>query len=153
MIMKKGTTLLAALLFGSVVLSPPVVRACECAANPSQQEVYKAARAVFIGQVIDMWQTDIPLFDDDPRFHGYAVKFKVAEYWKGVKGTEFVVLGGFRPCTQFEFTKGQYYLVYAEGKKLIAWTGCTRNRIAGSDSAFLQEMKLLGKSKIPKPRN
>jgi hypothetical protein len=143
---------LTSLIIASFVLSTHVAYSCSCE-PPSQKKVFGWSSAVFYGEVVDIWESDVPLFDDQPKVGSYAVKFKVIEYWKGVKGSETIVhsdLGGLS-CHQFAFTKGKRYLVYAEGKNLIAITGCTRSSPDNSDY-FAAEYRGLGKSKKPKTK-
>jgi hypothetical protein len=144
------TALLAALIIAMLIPSAQVAYSCSCA-PPSQKRVFNRSSAVFFGEVVDIWESGVPLFDDQPEVHSYAVKFKVIEYWKGVKSSEVIVhsdLGGLS-CHQFAFAKGKKYLVYAEGRNLIAITGCTRS--SPDDSSYFDaEYKGLGKSKKPK---
>jgi hypothetical protein len=137
-----------------LVCAPPVF-ACECE-PPSQQNVFNHSSAVFIGEVLDIADSEVPLFKDlkpAPK-SSYAVTFKVIEYWKGVRSSQIVVhsdLGGL-PCHQFAFRKGEKYLVYAEGKNLVAITGCTRSRIVENTEYYRSELRGLGPAKKPKLR-
>jgi hypothetical protein len=136
-------------IFLLISASSANVSACECA-PPKPQKLFRDARAVFVVQVIDIWESDVPLGKGFPP-HSYAVKFKVSEYWEGVKGSEITVhsdLGGL-PCRQFAFRKGEAYLVYAFGKDLISITGCTRSGSIDADYV-IEQLKLFGKGKVPK---
>lgn len=125
------------------------VYACECD-PPKAQKLFREAKAVFVGQVVEISESTVPLAKGFPP-HSYAVKFKVKEYWKGVKGSEITVhsdLGGL-PCQQFAYRKGETYFVYALGKDLISITGCTRSGSIDADYV-LEQLKLFGKGKVPK---
>ena len=150
----KSLFLLLGLLCG-LTSGSPTSFACSCE-PPSQTKVFASSSAVFIGEVIEISDSSVPLFADykpAPK-SSYAVKFRVLEYWKGVKGSEITVhsdLGGF-PCNQFAFSKGEKYLVYAEGKNLIAITGCTRSRMVNDSEYYRSELRGLGRSKKPRAK-
>ena len=136
-------------MFLFLSLSSANVSACECD-PPKPQKLFRDAKAVFVGQVIDIGESTVPLDKGFPPL-SYAVKFKVKEYWKGVKGSEITVysdLGGL-PCHQFAYRKGDTYLVYAFGKDLISITGCTRSGSIDADYV-MEQLKLFGKGKVPK---
>jgi hypothetical protein len=138
---------LALAMFYLISIGSPAVKACDCD-PPPPRKVYKTADAVFIGQVIDISESKVPLFKDQPDFGSWAVTFRVIKYWKGVKGPEIVVhsdLGGLM-CHQFRFNKGETYLVYADGKNLIAITGCTRSGPIDAQHV-IEQLKFLGKAK------
>ena len=153
--MIKSRHLFTAFLLGALLLCASNVSACECD-PPSQRSTFNHSSAVFIGEVIEIADSDVPLFKDlkpAPK-SSFAVTFKVIEYWKGVRGSQVVVhsdLGGM-PCHQFAFRKGEKYLVYAEGKTLIAITGCTRSRIVENTEYYRSELRGLGRSKKPRVR-
>src|SRR6201988_328016 len=134
----------------TLLLCAPSVLACDCE-PPNQQDVFSHSSAVFIGEVVGIADSDVPLFKDlkpGPK-SSYAVTFKVIDHWKGVRGSKIIVhsdLGGL-PCHQFAFRKGEKYLVYAEGKHFIAITGCTRSRIVENSDYYRSELRGLGPSK------
>jgi hypothetical protein len=130
-------------------LAEASVHACECD-PPKPQKLFRDAKAVFVRQVIEISESTVPLGKGFPP-HSYAVKFKVSEYWKGVKGSEITVhsdLGGL-PCQQFAFRKGETYFVYAFGEDLISITGCTRSGSISADYV-IEQLKLFGEGKVPK---
>ena len=143
-----GTLLLAAICLS--LFRTSAVKACECD-PPPPREVYKMAAAVFVGEVVEINDSKVNLFESATNVGSWAVKFRVVRYWKGVKGTEITVhsdLGGL-PCHQFRFEKDGTYLVYADGKKLIAITGCTRS--GPIDAPYvIEQLKGMGKGKVPK---
>jgi hypothetical protein len=123
--------------------------ACSCE-PPAPQKLFRAAQAVFVGEVVDIHESTVPLGKGFPAL-SYAVTFKISKYWKGVKGSEITVhsdLGGLE-CHQFAFRKGEKYLVYAFGKDLVSITGCTRS--GQIDAEYVKEqLKLFGKGKVPR---
>src|SRR5467141_1830017 len=145
-------TFAAAFLIVLSICAAPTLFACSCD-PPSQNKVFASSAAVFIGEVLDISDSTVPLFKgykEAPK-SSYAVRFRVIQYWKGANGSQIVVhsdLGGL-PCNQFAFKKGEKYLVYAEGKHLIAITGCTRSRIVDDSDYYRSELKGLGRSKRP----
>ncbi len=149
--MKYG--LLITLLFTAFVGQDSIASGCSCTDFPSQRLIFNRSSAVFFGEVVDISESDVPLFNDDPKVLSYAVTFKVIEFWKGVKGPEITVhsdMGGLS-CSGFKFWKGKKYLIYAEGKNLIVFTACHRSAPEGS-SFFVSEYAGLGKGKRPKIR-
>ena len=148
-------TFAAAFLIVLIISAAPTLFACSCD-PPSQNKVFAFSAAVFLGEVLEISDSAVPLFKgykEAPK-SSYAVRFRVIQYWKGPKGSEIVVhsdLGGL-PCNQFAFKKGEKYLVYAEGKNLIAITGCTRSRIVEDSEYYRSELRGLGRSKKPQLR-
>ena len=71
----------------------------------------------------------------------YAVKFKVERYWKGVRNSEIVILTNLPlgDCGMLHFREGEKYLVYAFGKKQVAY-GCRRNKRLEYASEDLREL-------------
>ena len=149
--MKRLSLLLSLIFFTLICCKTSLACSCE---PPSQRNVVALSAAVFVGEVVDIQDSDVPLFKDSkpsPK-SSHAVTFRVRSYWKGIKGSEVVVhsdLGGL-PCNQFAFEKGKRYLVYATGKNLIALTGCTRSHIADDGQYYRAELRGLGPGKIPK---
>ena len=149
--MKYGRLII--LLFAAFVVHGPIANGCSCAEPQSQKRVFNRSSAVFFGEVVDINESDVPLFNDNAQALSYAVTFKIIEFWKGVKGPEITVhsdMGGLS-CNGFKFWKGERYLVYAQGKNLIVFTGCGRS--AREDSTrFVSEYAGLGKGKRSKIR-
>lgn len=109
-------------LAGVLLLGDAATYACSCIDPPPPLKELKKARAVFVGEVVEVEERiDI---DDEYR---YIVKFKVERYWKGVKQPEIVILSNLPlgDCGRLYFEAGKKYLVYAFGKQLIAY-GCRR---------------------------
>ena len=135
------------LAFGCLVVSPPRAHACFCV-TPEVPDALKRAKAVFLGEVIDIIEpkaTDenAPLPD---RF--FIIKFKIQRSWKGVgAGTrEFSILSanGHYGCFAFPpVAKGETYLVHADpAYRAESWgiiTICTRTTIVrfGSNPRLL----------------
>jgi hypothetical protein len=79
--------------------------------------------AVFVGQVADF---AAPTSEAMKHYFGFAVKFRVERYWKGVKAQEIIVYMSSSCCSTLHPEIGNKYLVYAVGKRLE--TTCTRTR-------------------------
>lgn len=119
---------LAALLFLFVVAEANGAYACTCS-PPSQRSAYRASKAVFVGEVVEVDQNaEIP-----PKFKGVVfvgVKFKVEKAWKGARGREITLLSdmGMLSCSHRydKFRVGEKYLIYAYDKELTDF-GCSRS--------------------------
>ncbi len=134
--------LFLALLF---VLGAHVAHACSCADRKSPLKELGRARAVFVGEVIEVSVSkETP--KDDPEF-AFAVKFRVETFWKGIKSSEIVVSSsqGIVPCGG-KFRVGEKWLVYAYGKYLQADI-CTRTALLTNAK---EDLKALGQGKLPK---
>jgi hypothetical protein len=115
-------------LFLFVVTGVSSAYACTCS-PPSQRSAYRDAKAVFIGQVIEVNEkTPIPPKLKDAVFYG--VKFRVEKAWKGARGREITLLSdmGLLSCAHWanKFRVGEKYLVYAYDKELFDF-GCSRS--------------------------
>jgi hypothetical protein len=139
------------LAFGLLIIAAPVASACECM-PPSHSKAFRKAAAVFVGEVVDISDSDVPIVEGAN--YSVAVKFKVIEYWKGRVGTEITVHTeqGVMSCNEYKFQKGEKYLVYARGKNLTVFTGCSRSAPLSSAAYVNEELKRLGKSKKPNPK-
>jgi hypothetical protein len=137
-------------LFVVLILSASSVSACSCD-PPKPRKLFRDARVVFVGEVVDITDSTVPLGKGFPPLSS-AVKFKISKYWKGVKGSEITVLSdlGGLPCHQFAFRKGETYFVYAFGKDLISITGCTRSGQIDADYV-IEQLKLFGRGRVPRP--
>jgi hypothetical protein len=145
--MKLSASLLCAML--TLMFAAPEGRACSCE-PPPPKKFFKQASAVFVGEVIEIKESNMPLGKGFPP-SSHAVKFKVSRYWKGVGGGEVTVhsdLGGL-PCHQFAYKKGGTYLVYAFGKELISITGCTQGGPVAAEYV-VEQLRLFGEGKTPK---
>jgi hypothetical protein len=130
-----------AFVLGLLIITTSAAHACSC--EPlSQGKAFRKAKAVFMGQVIEINQLTRREDRTGELFYPYAVKFKVEEYWKGVKTSEIIVLSdqGLLPCHIGKFVVGESYLVYAYGKKLLAPINCDRSRSVGAASEDLQKL-------------
>lgn len=111
-----------------LLVGPSSLYACTCSA-PSQRSAYRDAKAVFIGEVVEVSENaPIP-----PKLKGmvfFGVKFRVQKSWKGVRGREVTILSdmGLLSCYHRtdKFHTGEKYLVYAYDKELADW-GCARS--------------------------
>ena len=118
---------------------------CSCADPLPPTKELKKASAVFVGTVIDRRELT-PASGLTEGKYLFAVRFRVEHYWKGISSSEITIktnipLGD---CAYLNFEEGKKYLVYAFGKKRIAY-GCRRNRrIEGA----AQDIKELGKWKV-----
>jgi hypothetical protein len=118
------TITLTILFLSLLVLSASNAHACSCA-DPSQREKFRKADYVFLGQVVDIADSNVEDF-------GYAVKFKIEKQWKGPKMPEPIVDFTYdRPgwCGDLNLAKGERFLIYAyrEKQNLISYTDCGPN--------------------------
>ncbi len=129
--------------------------ACSCI-TPEVPQAFSEARAVFIGEVIDIVEprTNNPKAPLADRL--YAVKFRIGRSWKGVTNQEVVVLSdqGRAGCFSWgSFVKGQRYLVYAERRtpsgapirNLAVLFSCNRTTLVAAAS---EDLKKLGSLRV-----
>lgn len=132
-------------------LCAPNTYACSCIV-PEVPEAFRAARAVFVGEVTEIVapRTDnrkAPLADQL-----YAIKFKVEKYWKGVSSKEIIILSdqGRAGCFSWgPFLKGQKYVVYGERllrsgahkRALAVLFSCNRTALLADASEDLRMLK------------
>lgn len=137
--------------FGILILTVSVAYACK-PETPSQSQAFKKAAATFIGEVVDISDSDVQPIKGEEYF--VKVKFKVIQYWKGRGNPEIIVHSeqGVLSCNLFQFRKGEKYLVYAYGKHLVVFTGSSRSAPLSWDGYINDELKMLGKGKKPKRR-
>src|ERR1044072_987329 len=137
------------LTFGLIILAASATYACECEA-PSQPKAFGSAAAVFVGKVIEVRDSNVPIVEGAD--FSVAVKFRVSRYWKGSGKSELTIHTeqGVLSCNQFEFRAGEEYLVYARAKQLIVFAGCSRSAPLSSADYIRDELKRLGPGKIPK---
>jgi hypothetical protein len=87
------TFLLALLAVGYIVPAPSPTRACFCIL-PELSDSFKTARAVFVGEAIQI--TEPKTLDEKATFieRAYTIKFKISQSWKGVPfaASEFSIL-------------------------------------------------------------
>jgi hypothetical protein len=74
----------AVFLFGLLALCAANAYPCSCA-DKTAREDFRSARAIFVGEVIDISKGDLPA----------TVKFKVEKQWKGAKRSELLASWGF----------------------------------------------------------
>jgi hypothetical protein len=131
---------------GCLLIAAPAAHACFCIV-PDVREALEGAKAVFLGEVIDITEprtTDVnaPLPD-----RLFKIKFKIKKAWKGVPVgvTEISILSAQRGDDCFAYPpvrKGEFHLVYANP----AWgaprwgviTGCTRTAIVSPGTVNLK---------------
>src|SRR3712207_5884254 len=105
-----------------LLLCPRIAYSCSCVNIGTPRQELKKAKAVFIGEVIEIYSGS-----GDEEYPA-IVELKVESYWKGVKNTDKIeVLSdlGTRSCRAVPL-KGRYVVyVYKKGKNLITH-GCTR---------------------------
>ena len=112
----KKDLILAGLVSLLPLLAMSNAYACSCV-KPEVPQAFREARAVFIGEVVDITQphTDratAPLAD-----RLFRIRFKVERSWKGAAAHEIVISSdqGRAGCFSWgPFIKGRKYLVYAE---------------------------------------
>ena len=104
--------------------SAPSVHSCSCVGH-SEREKFRKADYVFIGQVLEIADSNLEYFV-------YAVKFKVEKQWKGSKKPEQIVNFDFDTpgmCGDLNLAKDKRFLVYAYRKKdgIVSYTDCGPN--------------------------
>ena len=77
---KMRALIVTACMFVVLVLSVSSVSACSCE-PPKAQKLFREARAVFVGEVVDISESTVPLGKGFPPT-SYAVTFKISKYWK-----------------------------------------------------------------------
>ena len=128
---------------GLIAFNPRVGYSCSCVNIGSPREELKKAKAVFVGEVIQIYS------GSGDKEYPAVIGLKVERYWKGIKRSETIeVLSdlGTRSCGIVPL-KGKY-LVYAykRGKNLITH-GCTRTKKI-EDAA--EDLRELGEGKMLK---
>jgi len=89
--------------------------ACRCPKKQTADEAWESAQAIFSGRVLDV-KKDAGATDELK----VKVDFEVLEAWKGPKGKRVSVhTSGRGPDCGFVFKKGEKYMVYAFGEKLL----------------------------------
>jgi len=134
--------------FGVLILTVSASYACK-PELPSQRQAVKRAASVFIGEVVEINESDFQPIKGKRYF--VNVRFKVIQYWKGLGALEVKVHSeqGVLSCNLFQFQKGEKYLVYAYGKHLVVFTGSSRSAPLSWDGYVNDELKMLGKGRKP----
>lgn len=128
----------SALLLSLMALGAADAAACECGGKGAPRQELRKAKAVFIGEVVEIKGG----VNNEP----YLVKFEVERHWKGVKGPSTTVLSPGGLCG-ISFGVGQRWLVYAYGDEL--WTDTCRRTTQVAHAT--EDLEALGKGKPPKP--
>jgi hypothetical protein len=134
-------------------LCAPTSHACSCV-TPEVPQALREARAVFVGEVIEIVEphTDNPKAALSDRL--YAIKFKVERSWKGATSREIIILSdqGRAGCFSWgPFLKGERYLVYAERRapsgapirNLAVLFSCNRTALLASASEDLKTLETI----------
>ena len=145
-------------------LSAPNSYACSCV-MPEVPQAFREARAVFVGEVIEIVEPR----SDDPKApladRLYAIRFKVERSWKGVTSQEISVLSdqGRAGCFSWgPFLKGKKYLVYAERRtpaeapirNLAVLFSCNRTALLPGASEDLKTLEIVSlKTRASRRRN
>lgn len=143
----------SAVLVCLAALYSPSIYACSCV-MPEVPQAFSEARAVFIGEVVDIVEprTNNPRAPLADRL--YSIKFKIEKSWKGVSNQEVVVLSdqGRAGCFSWgSFVKGRRYLVYAERRtpsgaplrNLAVLFSCNRTTLIAAASEDLKKLERL----------
>jgi hypothetical protein len=121
---------------GLITVSQIPAYSCSCEEITPTTGLRKA-NAVFVGQVVQISPADEKLVRKETGLRAdhtveglfSAVTFKVERYWKGVKGREITILSdqgvGIFSCKGYAFREGERYLVYARGRNMAVYTGCS----------------------------
>jgi hypothetical protein len=131
-----------------LILAVPSSFACKPEV-PGQRQAFKRAVSVFIGEVVNVAESDLQPVKGKRYF--VSVTFKVLQYWKGRGAPEITVRSeqGALSCNLFRFERGEKYLVYAYGKHLTVFTGSSRSAPLSWSSYVNDELRMLGKSRKP----
>ena len=135
----------ASLLFCLMIFATSVVYPCSCDFMKPQKKL-KEARAVFIGEVVEIGS------NDKDKMLSVSIKFKVERYWKGIKEPYITVISAPGICCTcgLAVKVGAKYLIYAfdfeNGQ--IETSLCTSAALESERST--EELKVLGKSKVLK---
>lgn len=135
------------MFFPILTYSPTTSYACSCLEPGPVIEELERSSAVFSGKVIEMVDKNknkLIRSSADP----IAVKFEVAEIWKGKSQTEIIVYTERDSAScGFEFDLDKEYLVYAnevEGELKVSL--CSRTKLLSAAGTDIQE---LGKGEKP----
>ena len=124
---------LNAFLLILISLSAPVAYACECGVKRSPRNELRKAKAVFVGEVVEIKAGE--------KGNSRLIKFGVKKHWKGVKGN-FIIVSSPGGLCGFIFELGQEWLVYAYDD--LYTDSCRRTVMLRFAAA---ELQLLGKAK------
>lgn len=120
------------LYFNALIVIPLLVTIGVANAYPcsitcsSLRNSFRKAKVIFVGEVVEIGErTNV-----SSETSLFRVKFRIEKSWKGVKGTEIVVLtdqvgiaDDSRLCPGFNFLEGEKYLVFIYGNDLRTFTG------------------------------
>ncbi len=133
-------------LLSMVLLVASASGACtvEIRGDGSPRSAMHHAKAVFIGQVLDISPT--PQSKREMGVTPYSVRLRVERYWKGVKTLEVTVHTDMVGCGP-HFEVGRKYLVYGFGKELETASSRTKElpfadddlRVIGPGKQFKQK--------------
>ncbi len=145
---KLMSIMLLSLMFFSILnYSPTISYACSCAEPGPVKEELERSSAVFSGKVIEMVDKNRnKLIQSSADL--IAVKFEVAEVWKGKSNSQMIVYTERDSAScGFEFEQNQEYLVYAnESEGQIRVNLCSRTNLLSAASTDILE---LGKGEKP----
>jgi hypothetical protein len=96
---------------------------CEVYGDGSPKSLKHRAKAVFIGQVLEVREATTSEREEHSNF--FIVRMRVERYWKGVKSGEVNVETDMTGCGPY-FRVGEKFLVCGMGKKLE--TACSSTR-------------------------
>jgi len=131
----KITVAISAFLFS--LLLAPAAFSCTCPDTKHRVD-FRRAKAVFVGQVIDIDRKGAIPERLQPNVI-YSAKFKIEKAWKGSLKSEVAlfVRRSFSGCDRnFDFQQGEKYLVYVfdEEDELVISVTCSRTRPHGLSS-------------------
>jgi hypothetical protein len=131
-----AVTLLLAFFF-----APTRGYSCECdfTGNGGPSSIKHRARAVFIGEVLEVREATKEEREEYSNF--YIVRMRVQRYWKGIKSGEVNVETDLTGCGP-NIKVGKKYLVYGMGKRLN--TSCRRTRVLEDAE---EDLRALGRAK------
>jgi hypothetical protein len=134
--------LITGVALGCLMVSASRAHGCSCI-TPEVPEAFKQAKAVFLGEVIDIVEPKTPSETAPIADRFFTITFKIERSWKGISlgAREFKVLSaqGRYGCFAYPpVSKGQRYLVYADpasdaGNWSLIWS-CNRTTVVRSGS-------------------
>jgi hypothetical protein len=101
----------------TLLVAPATALCCECEifGDGSSTSFKRHAKAVFMGEVIEVRETTKAEREEYSNF--FIVRMRVERYWKGIKSGEVNVETDMTGCGPY-FRKGETVLVYGVGRRL-----------------------------------
>lgn len=139
----KRLIFLFALLFS--LGSAAQVFACSCVANIKPCERYTSAAAIFVGKAVSVKTVGNT---ENPFAVTEFTTFEIEEIISGTKTKQIVVQNRFASSCDVSFTKGEKYLIFANGneKEGFGTNMCSGNKLFSDSQDLLDELRNLPKA-------